>query len=292
MILMCSCEKTEPKFEYEKVDGGIMITGYNGSSTEINIPEQIKGKNVVSIGEKAFEFTTAEKITVPKTVTSIGSYAFRQSSTLKTVNILGEIKAIMPGMFNFCVNLTEFQVPDGVETIGENAFGGSGIEEVILPDSVKEIEEYAYYSCVSLKTFKSGSGLEKLGNSCFGACISLSDITLNEGLKEVGEGCFSSCSALKEIAVPTTVETLEPYVFSETTMEKYSVSEGIKTIRSYAFADCKSLGWIYIPESVTKMEKDVFNGTKDVVICGIPDSMAEIYADYNGLDFEKYSENK
>ena len=286
-LSLFSCEKEVKEFEYQKVDGGIEITKYNGTSNEINIPEEIDKKTVVSIGESAFETLQVTKITVPKTVTTIKNYAFRQNIYLEKVEILGEIKTIPTGLFSFCVSLTEFEIPSSVEIIGENAFGGTGLKEVVLPDSVKEVGNYAFYNCVHLKTFKGGSGLEKLGANALGDCISLTDITLNEGLTSIGEGCFSSCTALKDIVIPTTVETLEPYVLAATALEEYRVPSGIKSIRSYAFAGCKSLGNIYIPESVTTLERDVFNEMKDFIIHGKPDSAAEIYADNNGLKFEK-----
>lgn len=286
-LSLFSCEKEVKEFEYQKVDGGIEITKYNGTASEINIPEEIDGKTVVSIGESAFETLKVTKITVPKTVTTIKNYAFRQNIYLEKVEILGNIKTIPQGLFSFCVNLTEFDIPSGVEIIGGNAFGGTGLREVVLPDSVKEVESYAFYSCVHLKSFKSGSGLQKIGESAFGDCISLTDITLNEGVTSIGAGCFSSCSALKDIVIPTTVDTLESYVFAATALEEYHVPSSIKTIRSYAFEGCKSLGDVYIPDSVTKIERDVFNEMKDFVIHGKSDSEAEIYADKFGLEFEK-----
>jgi len=286
-LSLLSCEKEVKEFEYEKVDGGIEIIKYNGTATEIIIPEEIDKKTVVSIGEGAFETLPATKITVPKTVTTIKNYAFRQSIYLEKVEFLGEIKTLPAGLFSFCVSITDFEIPSSVEIIGENAFGGTGLTEVVLPDSVREVDKFAFYNCVYLESFKSGSGLEKLGANAFGDCISLTDITLNEGLTSIGEGCFSSCSSLKEIILPTTVDTLESHVFAATALEEYRVTSGIKTIRSYAFAGCKSLGNIYIPDSVTKMERDIFNEMKDFVIHGKPDSEAEIYADNNGLKFEK-----
>lgn len=286
-LSLFSCEEKVKEFEYQKVDGGIEITKYNGTASEINIPEEIDGKTVVSIGEGAFETKQFSKITVPASVTTIKNYAFRQNIYLESVDIKGAIKSIPAGLFSFCVNLKEFDIPSSVETIGDNAFGGTGLKSVTLPDSVKKVGAFAFYGCVHLESFESGTGLEELGGSALSDCISLSDIKLNEGLKTIGESCFSSCTALKKIDLPTTIDTLEQYVFAATTLEEYHVPASIKTIRSYAFAGCKSLGNIYIPETVTKMETDIFNEMKDFVIHGKPDSTAEIYADNFGLKFEK-----
>lgn len=69
---------TYQNFEYEEnSDGGITITKYTGSDTEVVIPSKIDGKAVTSIGYEAFLFCTSlTSVTIPDNVTSIGDKAF------------------------------------------------------------------------------------------------------------------------------------------------------------------------------------------------------------------------
>ncbi len=285
IFVFVSCGQ-KSDFTYEQVEGGIVITGYTGENMNVVIPEQIGGENVVAIGEGAFDAMLIESIELPKSVTEIGKYAFRRCGNLTTVNILGNLKTIPAGAFNFCSSLTEIDFPDTVEIIGENAFGKSSLTKVILPDSVKTINDYAFYHCASLKTFIGGNGLEKIGNNVFGGCTSLNDITLKEGIKTIGEYAFSACNTLTNIDIPTSLEKLSVGIFSSTAITEIFVPSGIKTIESYAFAGCKYLKNVYIPETVEKMEIDIFNECKDFVICGIRDSEAEIFADTYGFKFQ------
>ena len=287
IITMSSCgEKSD--FIYEKVEGGIAITGYNGEKMKVVIPDTINEKKVVEISEGAFDATLIESVVVPESVTKIGRYAFRRCGKLTDVTIKGNVETIEAGTFNFCSVLKNVTLPDTVKTIEDNAFGVSAIAELTLPDSLVTLGDMVFYDCRSLKTVMFGDNVEVVGGACFSGCTSLSDITFNENLKTIGEMAFAGCS-FTSLDIPNSVEVLETTVFAACTFTEYTVSSGIKTIKRKAFADCKSLKKIYIPENVQEIENDAFSGTKDLIICGVRDSEAEIFADTYGFKFEEYN---
>ena len=55
-------------------------------------------------------------------------------------------------MFYECENLKSVEISRGVEYIGKECLKGSGVEEITLPSTLKEIEEDAFYNCENLKT--------------------------------------------------------------------------------------------------------------------------------------------
>ena len=293
LMICCICTSCKEKsgFTYEKVDGGISITGYTGEGENVVIPEKIDNKTVVSISRSAFEAKKIVSIYIPDSVKEIQRYAFRRCINLTQVKLPQGIKEIQSGVFNFCTALQTIEIPDSVEYIGENSFGGTSISEVILPDSVKTIDDYAYCNCVYLEKFTCGKDLSKLGLSAFASCISLSDITFNEGLTEIGENCFDACSSLKQIDLPLNLEKISINAFKHTSLVNVTIPLKVKIIDSMAFEGCVSLRDIYIPETVEKINIDAFKGCKGVVIHGVQDSQAEIYADENGFKFEKYEFN-
>ena len=288
ICILVSCgEKSD--FAYEKnKEGEIVITGYNGEEMNVIVPDTINGKTVVAIGEAAFDASKIERIELPETVVEIGRYAFRRCGKLTEVTIKGNVETIEAGTFNFCSVLKKVTLPDTVKTIEDNAFGVSAITEITLPDSLVTLGDMVFYDCRSLKAVKCGKGLEAIGGGCFSGCTSLTDITFNDSLKTIGEMAFAGCG-FTSLDIPNGVEVLEPTVFAACTFTEYTVSSGIKTIKRKAFADCKSLKKIYIPENVEKIETDAFSGTKDLVICGVRDSEAEIFADTYGFKFEEYN---
>ena len=72
-----TCSTDAKYFAYEDVEGGISITGYSiEGGLDVVIPSNINGKQVVSIGNTAFCFNKLKSVTIPSSVTSIGSSAF------------------------------------------------------------------------------------------------------------------------------------------------------------------------------------------------------------------------
>lgn len=57
-------------------------------------------------------------------------------------------------MFYLCEDLKSVEIPNGVEYIGEDCFEGSGVEKIMLPGTLKEIDKYAFYDCEYLKTIR------------------------------------------------------------------------------------------------------------------------------------------
>lgn len=104
------------------------------------------------------------------------------------------------------------RIPDGTETICQNAFSVTQISELIIPDSVKRLQkfacgdnnllkrvvggkgiasfgQYAFYDCVRLTDFDFGKNIKRIGNAAF-TNTGLKAVNLPEGLKSVGNGAF------------------------------------------------------------------------------------------------------
>ena len=81
------------------------------------------------------------------------------------------------------------------------------VETVILPKYLREIGDYTFKGCLSLKHVKINSSLEVIGCSAFEGCISLKKLTLPSSVKKIGRWCFLGSSvALKIQNKPGTVE--------------------------------------------------------------------------------------
>ena len=89
-------------------------------------------------------------------------------------------------------------IPDGVTTIGKYAFTGQGITSVILPDSVKVIEERAFYECVRLSKVVMSKCAKFIGPRAFGYCRALKDIAIPDRIMEIGPDAFIGGDSLVE----------------------------------------------------------------------------------------------
>ena len=104
------------------------ITDCDKTVTEVNIPPQINGKTVTSIGHGAFDSCRAlRSITIPDRVTSIGDSAF-----------------------SWCSALTSITIPNSVTSIGHDAFDCSKLTSITIPDSVTSISSRAFWRCNAL----------------------------------------------------------------------------------------------------------------------------------------------
>ena len=98
------------------------------------------------IGEGSFYQSGIEKIAIPRGVEEIPRSAFEECEALEEVTLDegSRLKAMQNNAFNGCMNLKSIRFPDGLERIGVECFCGSSLEEVILPESVKEVGAWAF----------------------------------------------------------------------------------------------------------------------------------------------------
>ncbi len=91
-------------FKYDILDNGtVEITAYNGTATELEIPDKIGGYTVTTIGYSAFfNCGKLESITIPESVTNIGDYAFADCTNLENVSIPDSVTSIGVLAFHRC----------------------------------------------------------------------------------------------------------------------------------------------------------------------------------------------
>ena len=156
-------------------------------------------------------------------LTEIWEQAF-SGKNLIGITIPEGVTSIGRNAFSGCTSLIEVIIPDGVTCIGWYAFSGcTSLMEVIIPEGAKSIEEGAFDNCSSLVEITIPDGVTSIGNYAFRFCSSLVGITIPEGVTSIGYGVFEHCSSLIEITIP----------------------EGVKSIGTGAFYGCSSFETFY-----------------------------------------------
>ena len=246
------------------------IKKYNGNDAVVNIPSEINGTPVTTIGNAAFRDSSVTSVTIPANVTEIGSNAFAGCTNLTSVNYEGDwsnltIQSGNPAvqdaaneqLFDFAftpdntaVIVTRYNgtaadvtIPSRykskpVTMIDHAAFFNSVVTSVTIPDSVTSIGDNAFGFCSQLTNISIPNSVTDIGFSAFAHCTSLKSITLPSSLSSISEALFSGCSQLTTIQIP----------------------DSVPSIQSCAFYHCRNLETIRIPVSVTLIETDAFAG--------------------------------
>lgn len=98
---------------------------------------------------------------------------------------------------------TSFTIPEGVEIIGEMAFRGKKtLKNVIIANSVKEIEHDAFYDCDELDNVYVPAGVKVVRSYAFAECDNLKKVTFAGTPEKVGRHTFDDCDQLHDIIVP------------------------------------------------------------------------------------------
>lgn len=157
-------------------------------------------------------------------------------------------------------NSTSVIIPDGVTSIGAQAFNGSStVESIKIPDSVRIIGSSAFCGCSKLKDINLPMGITSIGRSVFEGCESLESISIPDGVTSIGERAFCDCTKLTSVSLPETLTDIgdQSFTYCES-LENLFLSSGVKSIGIQAFDNCKKLSLVLIPYSVEKIDKWAF----------------------------------
>ena len=197
-------------------------------------------------------------------------YKYNSYSTqhYTTNDVIGE------RMFDQCTNLKEIAIPNGVSSIGEQAFTGCDalssvyikdlsawcritfsdlasnplvhgaklyldnkeVTELVIPEDITEIKNYAFYGCKSIIKVVIPDHVTSIGNSAFYSCNALSSVVIGNGLKWIDSNTFAYCESLSTVVI----------------------GNGVVRIGDYAFYYCRALTSVTIGENVTELNNHAF----------------------------------
>lgn len=195
----------------------------------------------------AFE-NTAWLNNQPNGLVYINKVAYKYKGTMPsntTFTIKDGTTSISPGCFQDCSNLVGINIPNGLTTIGRQAFAYTGVKSITLPASITS----CYYALQGM---------------------SLTSLTLSEGMTVIPASmCAQGCSSVTSIVIPSTVTSIEDQAFDGAGITSINIPSNVETISTTAFS-CNNLASITVAESNSYYSTDangiLYNKNKSVII--------------------------
>ena len=267
------------------------------------VTEYVIGDNVIGIGDYAFsDCSSLTSVTIPNSVTSIGDEAFDYCTSLTKTNYTGDIAGWCDIKFgsddanpiyyshNFYINdqkIKDLVIPNTVDSIYDYAFYScSSLTSITIPNSVISIGDWAFEDCSSLTTVTIGNSVTSIGWSAFDGCSSLTSITIPNSVTSIGGYVFSGCSSLTFITIGNSVTSIGDAAFGGCTdLTSITIPNSVTSIGDRAFSDCSSLTSITIPNSVTNIGRYAFYQCEKLGTLVLGDKVKEIGEEaFNGCN--------
>lgn len=226
------------KIEY-KVENGeatVISVPNKATITEINIPDEYDGVPVTKLADfSVVNLEYVDKISIGKNVKEIGVWALENNQRVTAFEVDEEnehfcdvdgvlfTKDMKTLLFypiakdlveekndeGNIIEVSEYTIPDGVETIRSKAFYKCGnLVTVTIPDSVKKIEEKAFFRCDAVTEIKLPENLEFIGKDAFSYCYGLTEINIPATVNQIDEYAFYNCTALLKVNIDNTQDNL------------------------------------------------------------------------------------
>ena len=185
--------------EYHSNDDG----SYTYTYYTYYIPSSLKHVTVSgycsNIGDQAFrKCSSLTSITIPSSVTYIGSFAF--SGCYNLIQKENGVSYVGKWAIDCDTSVTTVTLRNNTVGIAENAFFCcSNLKSITIPNSITSIGEWAFYGCSSLASVTIPDSVTSIGEWTFCDCSSLTRVTIPDSVTRIGENAFSDCSSLKTV---------------------------------------------------------------------------------------------
>ena len=248
------------------------VMSYNTVSGDVYIPEYIlysdKAYPVTSINGDAFSgCSTMTSVTIPKTVKRIDTRVFLGCDGLKAVHI-SDLAAWCEIDFR-----SFYRFPDtsyGSNPLESNGnpilyLNGNMVTDLVIPDSVTSIGEYAFIGYEKLASVKISDSVTSIGDYAFYGCSNLTSVVIPESVTSIGDYAFYGCSNLTSVVIPESVTSIGNSAFYECD-NLTTLYYNAKKCEGFSFISAKGLKNLVIGDSVTYIPFNAFRGCTNLNI--------------------------
>ena len=185
-------------------------------------------------------------------------------------------------------------VPSHIEYAGntytvvaiDRAYKGSNITSISFPETIIEIKDNAFESCIALTTINLNNSVRKIGQYAFKGCTALETIDMPNSVTELGYQAFQGCSSLRNVRLSNSITTCGAGIFDNCTSLQ-NVYNLPSTLPKLFFNNCTSLESVFLPSDITEIPYYLFKGCtqlNSIYYEGTSTQWDEVLINYNGND--------
>lgn len=302
----------------------------------------LKSVNIPSGVTKIESYTfygcsSLESIIIPDSVTFIGNRAFWGCSSLSKINIPASVTSMYVNPFGSCTNLKaitvdsgnpEFSAIEGVLVYKNYILfqcpAGYEVTEYTVPENIETIYYSAFEGCVNIEKINIGAKVSNILDDAFGDCPKLSTITVDEnnirykvqnsalfllnntwtdgqlikselyelikciptyegnfvipdGVTKISDSAFAGCSNLTGVEIPESLNVIEQMAFRNCDgLTKITIPGNVSSTGAYVFKGCTNLTDVIIEEGITAIGSAEFFGCEKLKNIQLPSSLTTI----------------
>lgn len=257
------------------------IKKYNGNDAVVNIPSEINGTPVTTIGNAAFRDSSVTSVTIPASVTEIGANAFAGCTNLTSVNYIGgdwsklTIQSGNPAVEDAAKDAANEQLFDFEFILNNTAvivisYKGTAAD-VTIPSRYKGkpvtmIDHAAFHDNSAVTSVTIPDSVTSISDDAFGFCSQLTNISIPNSVTFIGFSAFNSCTSLKSITLPSSLSTIQSYAFYNCgNLKTIRIPVSVTSIGNCAFDVCPSLMTVTYPGSKTQWDAITKGSNNDVL---------------------------
>ena len=257
------------------------IVGYHGEqNTKIVIPANVANYNVIAvegrnlfsepveelifsegirkISGESFEYhlrNSLKKVVLPDSLESL-DVLFQGYEKLENINIPSKISEIKHGQFNGCTNLEFIELNEGLKKVDGYAFMRSGLKDIVLPSTVREIGDRAYAECHNLTNVTIPNSVNVLGEreGILMLCENLETVVVGDGVTALSRQEFWKCPKLTTVYLGNSITTINGCCFDEsTTIKTIVLPNSVKKIDYDFCRNSIGLEAVVFPKDISKI---------------------------------------
>ena len=245
---------------------GETITGFSShykGEVNIVIPSELFGVTITSIGKGAFKGSDIKTVSISDTVTSIGAEAF-MNTKLESVSFSKNIDTLGESVF-YGTLLTSVEIPSKVTVLPVRAFKECNLlKTVVLPDTLRRIEYYAFVDCFALENINTPSSLEYMGEGIFWTCRSLSSPLISPKLSSISWSSYRNCLNMKTITIPGNIKVIQADAFIYNGVQSLKIAEGFEELSYSSLKLACDLKELYLPKTLKKVGVNALESTNNL----------------------------